>query len=155
MWGTFEAMGGTSASRRFSVGARVPIGVLAALVACLFVVLQASEARAGSSAPRSPARAQYGVDLRICHKTEDGRFVVITIDESSLNAHLAHGDVYPVSSGCVRVSATAGAEQEDLLETVTKRELPFTGLPLWIFVAAGVPLLGLGFGLRRLGSAKA
>ena len=44
-------------------------------------------------AKRSPAHHQYGHDhVTICHHTQSGRHVTITIARAALPAHLAHGD---------------------------------------------------------------
>lgn len=144
---------------RSGSGRRAPVlRALVLLVSSLVVLLAVSVSAAGAA--RDPAGVQYGAPTSVCHKNADGRFVVITIDQSSLAGHLAHGDIHPVpSGGCAREinvrGVTSPPSDDDVLRTVANQNLPFTGLPLWIFVVAGLPLLALGFGLRRLGSGKA
>src|SRR5438552_1861437 len=58
----------------------------------------------GSLAPfKSAPSASAENRVTICHRTgsESNPYVVITIDENALPAHLEHGDLYPVPvNGC-------------------------------------------------------
>jgi hypothetical protein len=55
----------------------------------------------------------------------------------------------------VQVKGTTGSSSPSSSQATGGETLPFTGSDLAVFVGAGAVLVGLGFGLRRLGRNKA
>jgi hypothetical protein len=98
---------------------------------------------------RSAAQDQYQPQkVTICHRTGSGKRVTITISESALPAHLAHGDTVGPCTGVAGATATrvrgAGATKGALGSS-----LPFTGLALGGTVGLSLLLVGTGTALRR------
>ena len=104
---------------------------------------------------QSAAADQYVGKITICHHTHSRKnpFVTITISQSALNAHLAHGDtIGPCASGVLGASATRSSRNSSggvLGATATSSSLPFTGLGLLGVVLLGALTLGTGLALRR------
>jgi hypothetical protein len=98
----------------------------------------------------SAASAQYVTKVTICHHTGSATnpTVTISIPETALNAHLAHGDTLgPCTGGVLGSQATRSGGA--LGATGTSSSLPFTGLGLLGVVLLGALTLGTGLALRR------
>jgi hypothetical protein len=52
-----------------------------------------------TSQSSTPSKAQYTGTTTICHRTSAGNYTLITTSQSSLPAHMAHGDVPPGPGG--------------------------------------------------------
>ncbi|KAA3654382.1 MAG: hypothetical protein DWQ10_17845 [Calditrichaeota bacterium] len=46
------------------------------------------------------ALAKSGNKVDLCHMTGDGSFVIISVSQNAVDAHLAHGDKYAVAGDC-------------------------------------------------------
>jgi hypothetical protein len=104
---------------------------------------------------QSAAADQYVSKVTICHHTGSRKhpFVTITISQSALAAHQAHGDTLgPCTAGVLGASATrisGDASGGVLGAATTGSSLPFTGLGLLSVVLLGALTLGTGLALRR------
>jgi hypothetical protein len=101
----------------------------------------------------SAAQDQYAPQkVTICHHAGPNKRVTITISESALPAHLAHGDTIGPCGGVAGVSATRTAGGGALGATGSQGTLPFTGLALGGTVGLSLLLIGTGTALRRRAS---
>jgi hypothetical protein len=121
------------------------------------------EVKHGVSAPGAQARQNH---MTICHRTGSGRYIVISPSiRGALNGHLPHGD-FPYVDGCERPASAprpdpvpepnakppaegTGVGSAPAFSSGSARDLPFTGLPIWILLLAGAGLLSTGLLLRR------
>lgn len=106
------------------------MGFKSLTIAALLLVLSASAAYAkpgpgaGSHGPAAkpikpakPAKGPKGKPAKVtlCHRTDDPAhpFLLITVSEKALPAHLAHGDVAPALDGTCPVAPTTTTDDED------------------------------------------
>jgi hypothetical protein len=107
--------------------------------------------KAKTRSVQSAAADQYVNKVTICHHTGSANhpFVTITISESALKAHLAHGDtIGPCPAGGV-LGSQATRRGGVLGAAATNSSLPFTGLGLLGVVLLAAIALGTGVALRR------
>jgi hypothetical protein len=157
-------------SRRPTRGLRIAfVGALTSLLVAAFAVFggigyaaSAAEGVAQTAqrvvAPKAKTRSvqsaaadQYVNKVTICHHTGSANhpFVTITISESALNAHLAHGDTRgPCPTGGL-LGSQATRRGGGVLGGTATSSLPFTGLGLLAVVLIAVLALGTGAALRR------
>lgn len=97
---------------------------------------------------RSAAQDQYAPQkVTICHHAGPNKTVTITISESALPAHLAHGDTVGPCGGVAGAAATTGGALA--AAGGSQGTLPFTGIALGGTVGLSLLLIGTGTALRR------
>lgn len=98
----------------------------------------------------SAAQDQYAPQkITICHHAGPTKRVTITISESALPAHLAHGDTVGPCGGVAGAAATRGAGGALASAGGSQGTLPFTGIALGGTVGLSLLLIGTGTALRR------
>lgn len=64
---------------------------------------------ANGNASDKSANGNGHTPVTVCHRTGKAGYIVITFDENALEAHLAHGDLYPVpEGGCASTTPEGG-----------------------------------------------
>ena len=121
-------------------------GTKQAVIAVKQVVAPSRPQVAHSSAAQDQYQPQK---VTICHKGH-----TITISESALPAHLAHGDTVGPCGGVAGASAIRSQGGTLGASAKSGGTLPFTGISLAATVLVALLLTTLGFALRRRADGK-
>jgi LPXTG-motif cell wall-anchored protein len=75
----------------------------------------AEDAAVGNPAGAEPDQGALGhTPVTVCHVLGDGSYNLLTFDDSALDAHVGHGDLYPVPvDGCPTGGTTTGSDDDD------------------------------------------